>query len=85
MIHSKYDNRPNGIRYHDVAILKIERLEFNVKVRRVCLPTIPTNPDDRLLEIPAIVAGWGLTSAKSEGGTVSDNLLEVRLSIYTKE
>ena len=85
MIHSKYDNRPGGIRYHDIAILKIERLECNAQVRRVCLPKIPTNPDNRHWQIPATVAGWGLTRAKSEGGTVSDNLMQVRVSIYPKQ
>ena len=73
-------NQPLGARYHDVAIMKIEPLTLNEYIRKICLPEKATDSSKRSWDIPAIVAGWG---SEIEGGSPTEILMDVHLSIFT--
>ena len=76
--HPEY-NKPFGARYHDIAVLQIKPIRPTIHVRKICLPQMPINMDDRQNAISANLLGWG---AAYKGGPPSRLLHEVHLSIY---
>ncbi|XP_037820128.1 trypsin-1 [Lucilia sericata] len=76
IIHPQYN--PTTI-VNDVALLRLESpIQFNDKIRPVCLPNRNHNFDNK----DAVVAGWGLIK---EGGSTSNYLQEVTVPIITNQ
>jgi len=78
-IHPKYDSRTTN---NDFSMLKLkDEVDYSSydHIRPICLPT---DTSDDYVGHKATVTGWGTTS---NGGIVSETLLEVTLDVITNE
>lgn len=75
----KHPNYTKPARYHDIALLKLEKsFDLNPAVRPACLDV-----DPQTTGTSAIASGFGKTSFESEKG--SDELMKVQLNYISKE
>ncbi|XP_011497272.1 PREDICTED: serine protease snake-like [Ceratosolen solmsi marchali] len=75
----KHPNYTPPARYHDIALLKLEKsLELNAAVRPACLDI-----DSQLIGTSAIASGFGKTVFENEKG--SNELMKVQLNYISKE
>ena len=73
-VHEKF-NIPPDSRYYDIAILKIDALEFSNNVKPICMAQTQINPYLRQVVSP----GWG---ADRVNGPAKDILHEIDLTIF---
>ncbi len=82
IIHPQFENNSKSA-YYDVALLVLESaVQFDNKIRPVCLPESPSSDADHLAGAAASVSGWGKTNEFTS--FASETLKTAHISVYNQ-
>lgn len=73
----KHPNHTKRQKYHDIALLKVETVNFWYAVWPACLPQ-----QNEFLEVPLLIAGFGRTSVTSKFVFPDKSSLEKKIFLF---